>query len=70
MLPQVPIMYINNLFNVGLSSLNIKFQVPSDLPVHGQFIDSSNLKSQYYLNELNEWSKGNIQKKKWPNFGL
>ena len=46
-----------NLITVGLSSLNIKYEVPSDLPVHGQFIDSSQLKSQYYLDMLNEWSE-------------
>ena len=36
--------------------MNLKTQVPSDLPVHGQFVASSNLKSQLYLNKLNEWS--------------
>jgi hypothetical protein len=32
-------------------------QVPNDIPVHGQFIDGNNLKSQDYLNQLNEWSE-------------
>ena len=45
-----------NLLTVGLSSFNMKNQVPSDIPVHGQFINSSNLKSQIYLNKLDEWS--------------
>ena len=35
----------------------MKNQVPSDIPIHGQFINSSNLKSQIYLNKLDEWSE-------------
>ena len=38
-----------NLLTVGLSSFNMKSQVPNDIPVHGQFIDGSNLKSHGYL---------------------
>lgn len=48
---------IINLVNIGMSSLNVKYQVPSDLPIHGQYISSTNLKSQEYLNKLNEWSE-------------
>ena len=32
-------------------------QVPNDIPVHGQFIDGNKLKSQEYLNRLNQWSE-------------
>ena len=42
--------------SIGLSSLYIKNQVPWDIPTHGQFIKSSKLKSQTYLNEINEWT--------------
>ena len=30
--------------------------VPSDIPVHNQFIPSEHLKSQTYLNEIKEWT--------------
>ena len=46
-----------NLLSVGLSTFNVKNQVPSDLPYHGQVIDSRNLLSQKYLRDLNIWSK-------------
>ena len=46
-----------NLLTIGLSSFNMKEQVPSDIPTHGQFIDSSNLKSQTYLNQINKWTE-------------
>ena len=47
---------IINLINIGLSSFRMKSQVPSDIPVHGQFIEGSNLKSQQYLNQINSWT--------------
>ena len=46
-----------NLLCIGLSSFYAKQQVPSDLPIHGQFVDSSSLKSQKYLNEINHWTE-------------
>ena len=45
-----------NLLTIGLSSLFMKNQVPSDLPTHGQFVDASNLRSQSYLDQINEWT--------------
>ena len=51
-----------NLLTVGLSSLNMKSQVPMDIPVHGQFIDGSNLKSHGYLDQLDQWSKNQKMK--------
>ena len=47
---------IINLLTIGLSSFYTKQQVPSDIPVHGQFIESSKLKSQAYLDQINEWT--------------
>ena len=39
-----------------MSSFHMKSQVPNDIPIHGQYIDSSNLKSQDYLNKINKWT--------------
>ena len=46
-----------NLLTIGLSSFHMKPQVPSDIPVHGQFIESDKLKSQNYLNLINDWTE-------------
>ena len=46
-----------NLLTVGLSSFLMKNQVPSDIPSHGQFIAGDKLKSQEYLNQINEWTE-------------
>jgi hypothetical protein len=48
---------IINLLTVGMSSFHMKSQVPNDIPIHGQYIDSSNLKSQDYLNKINKWTE-------------
>ena len=56
-----------NLLTVGLSSLYTRPQVPSDLLAHGQFVESTKLKSQSYLDQINEWTvnqKMVISKKK------
>ena len=45
-----------NLLSIGLASHNHKLQVPSDIPVHGQVIDSANLRSQAYLDGINIWT--------------
>ena len=45
-----------NLLTAGLSSLFMKNEVPSDVPTHGQVIDAQNLKSQAYLDKINEWT--------------
>ena len=47
---------IINLLSIGLSSFNVKKQVPSDIPIDGYYVDSSNLQSQQYLNQINEWT--------------
>ena len=48
---------IINLLTIGLSSIYLKPHVPSDIPTHGQFVDSSKLKSEQYLNQINEWTE-------------
>ena len=50
------VLEIINLITIGLSSFNIKGQVPSDIPSHNQFIPPQNLKSQKWLDEINEWT--------------
>ena len=46
-----------NLLTTGLFSLYTKPQVPTDLPMHGKFVESKKLKSQAYLNEINMWTE-------------
>ena len=47
---------IVNLLTVGISSFNIKAQVPSHIPEHNQIIQAYNLKSQEWLNQINDWT--------------
>ena len=47
---------IVNLLTIGISSFNFKFQVPSDISNHNQYIDKQNLKSQQYLNKISKWT--------------
>ena len=51
------VLEILNLVNIGISLFNCRQQVPSDLPVHGQFVDSSQLKSEEYLRKINLWTE-------------
>ena len=50
------ILEIVNLVTVGLTSFNLKQHIPNDIPLHNQYIPASNLKSQEWLDELNEWT--------------
>ena len=64
------ILEVINLANVGLASVNIKSQVPSNIPVHNQFIPCENLKTQKYLEDINNWTEENkmmINQKKTLN---
>ena len=51
------ILEIVNLLTVGLSSFNLKQQVPRDIPEHNQYIPAENLKSQKWLDQINVWTK-------------
>ena len=51
------ILEIVNLLTVGLTSYNLKDHIPSDLPTHGQFIPAQNLKSQDWLNTIDDWTE-------------
>ena len=64
------ILEIINLASVGLASYNIKSRVPSNIPVHNQFIPRDNLKTQRYLEDINIWTENNkmmINQKKTLN---
>ena len=45
-----------NLLTIGLASFNIKNQVPNDIHTSNLFIPSENLKSQEYLNKIQDWT--------------
>ena len=49
---------IVNLLAVGLCSLNMKYQVPSDMIEDNQFIPPESLQSQEYLDQINSWTQG------------
>ena len=56
------VLEIVNLLAVGLCSMNIKHQVPSDMLENNQFIPPENLKSQEYLNHINSWTQSQKMK--------
>ena len=51
------VLEIINLLTIGITSYNIKQHVPSDIPVHNQYIPSATLESQHILEEIEEWTK-------------
>ena len=55
-LDDLSVLEIVNLITNGLTSYNLKQHVPSDLPVHNQFIPPENLQSQNWLNKINQWT--------------
>ena len=55
-LDDLSILEIINLLTVGISSFNIKQQIPNDIPNHNQLIPTQNLKSQVWLDEINAWT--------------
>ena len=55
-LDDLSIIEIVNLLTVGLSSFNLKMQVPNDIGPHNQYIPSHNLKSQEWLDWISEWT--------------
>ena len=50
------ILEIVNLLTIGISSFNIRGQVPTDIPGHNQYIPAENLKTQDWLNQINDWT--------------
>ena len=55
-LDDLSILEIVNLLTVGLSSFNLKQQVPNDIATHNQFISCHNLKSQDWLDNISDWT--------------
>jgi hypothetical protein len=51
------ILEIVNLITVGITSLNLKHSVPSDIPLHNQYIPAQKLQSQVWLDEINRWTE-------------
>ena len=51
------VLEIINLLTIGITSYNIKQHVPSDIPVHNQYIPATTLESQNILEEINKWTK-------------
>jgi hypothetical protein len=51
------ILEIVNLLTIGINSFNIKQQIPSDIPNHNQFIPPQNLKSQGWLDQIDDWTE-------------
>ena len=50
------ILEIINLLTIGLSSFNIRHQVPNDIGEDNQYIPPENLQSQKYIDEINSWT--------------
>ena len=55
-LDDLSILKIVNLLTVGLTSFNLKVQVPSDIATHNQYIPTDNLKSQEGLDWISTWT--------------
>ena len=51
------ILEIVNLISIGISSYNVKSQVPSDIATDDKFIPGENLESQKYLDQISMWTK-------------
>ena len=47
---------IIDLLSIGMSSYNYKNRIPSDVPTNGHFVENSHLKTQEYINHINEWT--------------
>ena len=56
------VLEILNLLTIGMSSLNVKYSVPNDIPDHNQFISPNYLKSQEYLNTISDWTNNHKMK--------
>ena len=55
-LDDLSILEIVNLLTVGLTSFNLKGQVPSDIGTHNQYIPPDNLQSQGWLDWISDWT--------------
>lgn len=51
------ILEVINLILNGISSYNVKQQVPSDIKIGNKFIHSTHFQTQDHLNKISEWTK-------------
>ena len=51
---------IINLLAIGLSSYNIKAHIPSNIGTEQLYVSKNNLKTQDYLNKINDWTKNQM----------
>ena len=58
------ILEIINLLSVGLASYNFKLHVSNEIRTGNQYLPPDNIKSQANLREIEQWTKGRLQKKK------
>ena len=54
------VLEIVNLLTVGITSFNLKQQVPTNIPTHNQFIPPDNLESQDWLDQINQWTEDQL----------
>ena len=50
------VLEIVDLLTIGITSYNLKQHIPSDIPVHNQYIPAQHLQSQKWLDEINQWT--------------
>ena len=58
------------LANVGLATHNIKHNIPNNIATHNQFIPSQHLKTQEYVQQIDNWTEENkmqLNEKKTTN---
>ena len=51
-----------NLITAGITTYNFKSHVASDISIDQKYVPAANLKSQEYLNNINEWTIQNKMK--------
>ena len=56
------VLEIINLISIGLSSYNCRNHVPSDIATDNLYLDSSNVKSQKYLEQIETWTQNKQMK--------
>ena len=54
------VLEIVNLLTVGITSFNLKQQIPTEIPTHNQFIPPDNLASQDWLDQINKWTEDQL----------
>ena len=50
------ILEVVNLLTIGISSFNIKQQVPNDIPISNGFVLNKNMVTQEYIDKISDWT--------------